>query len=159
MSQLEAKVFLDALNGGRRLVEAPVDVGERWPVVRWGGRPPVNRVTRRLVYKRDDYRCQFCEVVGLMELDHIIPWSAGGPDTSENFRCLCRKCNEDRSNYRTALDSPAIPVTLACDNCIQGWVRIHGFSRYGRCLAGPGVEAYCGNCEEHSYVTDPRRLR
>ncbi len=30
---------------------------------------------------------------GDLSLDHIYPWSLGGPDTVENLRVLCRSCN------------------------------------------------------------------
>ncbi len=137
-----------------------VEVGERWPVVRTGQREPINRLTRRLIYLRDEHRCCFCDRRGLLELDHIVPWSAGGADTSENLRSLCGRCNSERSNFRTDTDRPAIPVTLACDPCVASWVRQFGVARYGRCTpSAAAVTAFCGNCRNYSDVTDPGRLR
>jgi hypothetical protein len=163
MKNIDPPVFAAAL---REVIaeltptESLVKVGERWPVIRTGKRPPVNRMMRRLIYQRDGYTCGFCFKRGLMQLDHIIPWSAGGSDRSDNLRSLCKKCNEERSNYRTESDHSAVPVTLACDVCIDGWIRKYGYSTYGRCIPGaPAVTAFCGNCQSPSYVTDPRRLK
>lgn len=137
-----------------------VEVGERWPVIRTGEREPINRVTRRLINLRDRGRCTFCDKRGLCELDHIVPWSAGGPDTSDNLRNLCHRCNEERSNFRIEGDQLAIPVTLACDPCIKDWIRKHGVTRFGRCFPdAPEIDAFCGNCQTVSIVTDPERLR
>lgn len=138
-----------------------VDAGERWPVTRRGEREPISRLTRRLIYVRDHWTCQFCFAQKqLLALDHIIPWSAGGPDTSDNLRSLCHGCNDERSNYRAEDDLPVMPVTVACDVCVASWVRLHGYSRFGRCIPGaPEIEAFCGDCEQISVVTDRRRLR
>lgn len=137
-----------------------IEVGERWPVVRAGQREPINRLTRRLIYLRDGHRCCFCDRRGPLELDHIVPWSAGGPDTSENLRSLCGGCNSERSNFRTDIDGPAIPVTLACDPCVASWVKRFGLARYGSCVPGAAaVTAFCGNCQNFSDVTEPSRLR
>lgn len=144
-------------------IEFPVDVGERWPVIRTGTRDPIHRGVRKLIYERDDKRCRFCQKRGYgvrLELDHIIPWSAGGPDRSSNLRTLCHSCNEHRSNYRTSGDSLATPVTFACDECIKGWIRQYGMTRYGQVIPGnPEVPAYCGNHAGIGLVTDPRRLK
>lgn len=137
-----------------------VGIGERWPVLRTGQREPISRLTRRLIYLRDEHRCCFCDQRGLLELDHIVPWSAGGPDDSENLRSLCGRCNGERSNYRTIADTLAIPVTLACDHCITHWIKHFGVARYGRCIPdAPAVTAFCGTCQGYGAVTDQSRLR
>lgn len=153
--------FIEALTeAAQPPITAPVDIGQRWPITRTGERTPINRGLRQLIYERDGHRCRFCGHPRHLQLDHIIPWSADGPDISSNFRTLCQQCNEQRSNYRTARDVLAIPVTLACDTCIGDWIRLHGVSRYGRRIPnGPTFTAYCGNCHELSTVTDPARLK
>lgn len=142
-------------------IEFPVEVGERWPVIRTGEREPINRTLRRLIYQRDGKRCRLCGKAGwLFELDHIIPWSAGGPDTSDNLRSVCHACNQARSNYRRSGDALATPVTHACDPCILEWVRRYGMTRYGRVIPGATpIAAYCGSCASTSHVTDSRRLK
>lgn len=51
---------------------------------------------RQLVYERDEFRCVDCGATGDLTLDHIHPWSRGGPDTVENLRVLCRSCNSSK---------------------------------------------------------------
>ena len=31
-----------------------------------------------------------------MHIDHVVPWSAGGSDSSTNLRILCARCNLER---------------------------------------------------------------
>jgi hypothetical protein len=56
---------------------------------------------RRRVYLRDARRCQSCgrsdrEVE--LHIDHIYPWSRGGPSIEENLQLLCRDCNLSKGN-------------------------------------------------------------
>jgi 5-methylcytosine-specific restriction endonuclease McrA len=48
---------------------------------------------RELVMERDRHSCVLCGATEDLTLDHIHPWSKGGPDTYENLRVLCRPCN------------------------------------------------------------------
>ena len=48
---------------------------------------------RAAVYVRDGGVCQECGTDKNLSMDHIKPWSLGGPDTVENLRVLCRPCN------------------------------------------------------------------
>jgi hypothetical protein len=139
----------------------PVAVGERWPVVRTGRiQQTVPRVTRDLVYRRDERTCLLCGTRhGPLQLDHIVPWSAGGPDTSENLRVACQDCNQARSNYRNWSDWPMLPVTALCDACIYRNARCYGVVRYGRVdRYAPATRAFCGHCARIETVTEPSRL-
>ena len=54
-------------------------------------RPRV-RLTRREVFLRDNFTCQYCgrrapEVV--LHADHVQPWIPGGPTSLENLRTAC----------------------------------------------------------------------
>ncbi|MDP3275171.1 MAG: HNH endonuclease [Deltaproteobacteria bacterium] len=56
----------------------------------------VLRLTRRNVYLRDGYSCQYCgrkASAQELNLDHVMPRSRGGPTTWENLVCSCRVCN------------------------------------------------------------------
>jgi HNH endonuclease len=124
---------------------------ERWPLIRLGGRQKISRVVRRLVFERDGGCCLNCGMtltIRTAQLDHIVPWSAGGPDFSENLRILCEPCNADRSNFRTGLDDHAArrpPVALCCIACVH-------LDDQGAEIADPLevtpelVPAYCGWC-------------
>jgi 5-methylcytosine-specific restriction endonuclease McrA len=63
--------------------------------------------TRRNVYRRDGYTCQYCRGrPGLSDLtiDHVIPRSRGGASSWENCVTACRPCNARKAN-RTAHES------------------------------------------------------
>ena len=56
-------------------------------------RPRV-KLTRREVFVRDRYTCQYCGAShGDLTLDHVIPRSKGGAHTWENLVTACRPCN------------------------------------------------------------------
>jgi len=52
--------------------------------------------TRRNVFLRDGYRCQYCNqryTTGDLSLDHVVPRSRGGILNWENAVSCCKKCN------------------------------------------------------------------
>lgn len=54
------------------------------------------RLSRRHVYMRDGYTCQYCgKKPGVKELnlDHVLPRSRGGRSSWENLVTSCRPCN------------------------------------------------------------------
>lgn len=54
------------------------------------------RLSRRNVFLRDDYTCQYCRSrlpVRDLNLDHVLPRCRGGRSTWENLVTSCRKCN------------------------------------------------------------------
>ncbi len=59
----------------------------------------INLRTRFLVMQRDNFKCCLCgaspanDPTVVLHIDHIIPWSKGGPTTFDNLRTLCSKCN------------------------------------------------------------------
>jgi 5-methylcytosine-specific restriction endonuclease McrA len=45
------------------------------------------------------HTCQYCgETEGRMEIDHVVPRSAGGTDTITNLTCSCVDCNRKKGN-------------------------------------------------------------
>ncbi|WP_081871909.1 HNH endonuclease [Nocardia otitidiscaviarum] len=79
-------------------------------------RAPIDRITRVGVYARDGWKCQWCGAAHHLELDHIVPWSAGGSDSPSNLRTLCKSCNEKRSNY--AIETGYKPPKFS-DGCVS----------------------------------------
>jgi len=56
-------------------------------------RPQV-KLTRREVFIRDSYTCQYCGLQTRdLTIDHIIPKSRNGPHTWENLASACKSCN------------------------------------------------------------------
>lgn len=145
----------------------------RHPVIRTGERDPIPLTLRRLVLERDGERCRTCGRTTNLQLDHVMPWSAGGPDTATNLRVLCADCNTTRSNWKMSVTPRLLPVTVCCDECFDDTDRhyrpVH--YRYARdCLrcvpyidARPDLDqasvlAWCGLCEQPAPVTNRLRL-
>ncbi len=58
-------------------------------------------LTRRLVYARDQYTCQYCgnsPGASQLTLDHVLPKSRGGQKTWENIVTACKRCNQRKGN-------------------------------------------------------------
>jgi 5-methylcytosine-specific restriction protein A len=134
---------------------------ERHPVLRTGERGPIDPYKRRLIYERDGYACQHCGASVepdsqrpglLLQLDHVVPWSANGSDRSDNLRSLCGLCNEDRSNFVDDIPPRLIGVARSCYWCARqsGALPDHLLD------VDPGdlekIHAYCGRCGSTSWV-------
>ncbi len=56
------------------------------------------------ILNRDSFKCQACGRSPAVEhgvqlhIDHVVPWSDGGPTTLENLKTLCERCNLGKSN-------------------------------------------------------------
>lgn len=51
------------------------------------------KITRRAVFARDDWTCQYCGSRGNLTVDHVIPRSKGGGSTWDNIVASCAPCN------------------------------------------------------------------
>ncbi|NDB19288.1 MAG: HNH endonuclease [Proteobacteria bacterium] len=59
------------------------------------------RLTRREVFIRDDYTCQYCGLRGReLTLDHVIPRHLGGRHVWDNLVSACRPCNHRKGGKR-----------------------------------------------------------
>lgn len=54
-------------------------------------------LSRRAVFARDDYECQYCGSAA-ENVDHIKPRSKGGTHTWDNVVASCRSCNARKEN-------------------------------------------------------------
>ena len=64
---------------------------------------PEQRVhfSRRTIYKRDNYKCQYCGCkpgTNELTIDHILPRSCGGTTTWENCVLACIGCNSQKAD-------------------------------------------------------------
>lgn len=102
-------------------LEAQGNSDARWPVYRTGEREPIRWAKRLAIYHRDGFQCIECGAArreSELQLDHVIPWSTGGSDRSDNLRSLCRRCNEARGNLNDGSHlQRLVPVTLWCKRC------------------------------------------
>lgn len=153
----------------------------RYPIIRSGERDDIPWVVRCAVYIRDDATCQSC---GLhrprpSELDHIVPWSAGGCDHAHNLRLTCMPCNQNRSNHHDHAEHFAKrSVTWWCCYCYptdHEWTRhasgacvedclvprIHDGSWYWAMdpvdVDSAAEFVFCAHCRDYGY-TEPRCL-
>jgi 5-methylcytosine-specific restriction endonuclease McrA len=64
---------------------------------------PRHEVTRRGVFQRDQYSCQYCGVKfspasNKLTMDHVIPVSRGGRKAWENLVTSCCSCNHRKAD-------------------------------------------------------------
>lgn len=51
---------------------------------------------KRVVFGRDEGRCQQCGSTELLQFDHVIPFTMGGSNEPENLQLLCSRCNREK---------------------------------------------------------------
>ncbi len=51
------------------------------------------RITRRALFARDGWRCQYCGDTSRLTVDHVVPRSRGGSSGWENMVTACAPCN------------------------------------------------------------------
>lgn len=64
-------------------------------------RKGMSKKSRFEVFKRDGFRCQYCGATpprAVLEVDHIVPVSAGGKNTVGNLLTSCFDCNRGKSD-------------------------------------------------------------
>ena len=62
-------------------------------------RPQV-RLSRREVFLRDGYTCQYCGLKSReLTLDHVIPRHRGGKHIWDNLVSACKSCNHRKGNH------------------------------------------------------------
>jgi 5-methylcytosine-specific restriction endonuclease McrA len=64
------------------------------------------KITRRAVFARDGWECQYCGRRGSLTMDHVIPRSKGGDTSWENVVACCATCNRrkgDRSVQQSGM--------------------------------------------------------
>ena len=77
-------------------LEAPSVVRlRRFVKVPFRARAPL---TRRAVFARDGWSCQYCGKAA-ENLDHVIPRSRGGEHIWENVVAACRRCNAKKESH------------------------------------------------------------
>ena len=102
----------------RRRLEARVDLAAKVDQTMTESHPPGGRseggnakrtrhvpaAVAREVYARDRGQCSFVSVAGrrcgcraFLELDHVMPWAAGGASTVANLRPRCRAHNQEHA--------------------------------------------------------------
>src|SRR3984957_18560628 len=60
------------------------------------------KITRRAVFARDDWTCQYCGARSNLTVDHVIPRSKGGPSSWDNIVASCAPCNRRKGDRTPA---------------------------------------------------------
>ena len=60
------------------------------------------KITRRAVFARDGWTCQYCGARSNLTVDHVIPRSKGGTSTWENIVASCAPCNRRKGDLLPA---------------------------------------------------------
>lgn len=64
-------------------------------------RDPIPAQLRFRILQRDGFRCRYCGRSSpdgaVLHVDHVIPFSAGGPTTEDNLMTSCEQCNLGKS--------------------------------------------------------------
>jgi len=95
----------EIVENGRGYIRTPSSVFPRPSVIRLANmvhRPrPRVKLTKREIFRRDDYACQYCgQTVPRPTIDHIMPRYRGGEYSWENLVTACPQCNR-RKGGRT----------------------------------------------------------
>lgn len=56
------------------------------------------KITRRAVFARDRWTCQYCGSRGNLTVDHVVPRSKGGVSAWENIVTSCAPCNRRKGD-------------------------------------------------------------
>src|SRR5579884_1446497 len=56
------------------------------------------KITRRAVFARDEWTCQYCGSRSNLTVDHVIPRSKGGTSSWENIVASCAPCNRRKGD-------------------------------------------------------------
>jgi 5-methylcytosine-specific restriction endonuclease McrA len=104
--------------------------------------------TRKLVFSRDGFRCQYCGIGISMKTgtrDHVMPLSHGGPDVLANVVTACRDCN-GRKDARTPdeagmklLSQPRSLTDAEKIQCVLKTVRSKERETWFDCLRRNGI--------------------
>ncbi len=90
------------------------------------------KITRRAVFARDEWTCQYCGSRSKLTVDHVIPRSKGGTSGWENIVASCAPCNRrkgDQLPRQAGMDllrTPHVPraeifIHVASPTIPQAW--------------------------------------
>jgi 5-methylcytosine-specific restriction endonuclease McrA len=91
------------------------------------------KITRRAVFARDRWTCQYCgHERGNLTVDHVIPRSKGGASTWDNIVTCCAPCNRRKGdrlprqakmvpNRKPKAPNPSIFIHVAAPSIPAAW--------------------------------------
>jgi 5-methylcytosine-specific restriction endonuclease McrA len=66
------------------------------------------KITRRAVFARDGWTCQYCGSRSTLTVDHVVPKSKGGGSNWENIVASCAPCNRRKGD--SSPDQAGMPL-------------------------------------------------
>ncbi len=100
----------------------------------------ISRSLRRQVTKRAGGRCEYCQtllaIVVEMEIDHIIPASAGGRTVLDNLCLACTSCNAFKRDFQVAIDPETGEQVSLFNPRLQVWTEHFAWSEDGTSVNG-----------------------
>lgn len=87
-------------------------------------RKPISKRVRFEVFKRDRFMCQYCGQTPpavVLEVDHVLPVSAGGTNALHNLVSACFDCNRGKAAglLSSVPESVAVQAELAAEKIAQ----------------------------------------
>jgi 5-methylcytosine-specific restriction endonuclease McrA len=90
------------------------------------------KITRRAVFARDDWTCQYCGSRSNLTVDHVVPRSKGGSSSWDNIVASCAPCNRRKGNAmlrqsgmqlrrRPSTPSPDVFIQVASPTIPAAW--------------------------------------
>jgi len=88
--------------------------------------PKLPTELREQVRNRAEHLCEYCHTSESWQyvkftLDHVVPLSEGGSETSDNLALACFHCNRRKSNNQTATDPDSGVVVPLFNPRTQIW--------------------------------------
>lgn len=56
------------------------------------------RIWRKHIKEEWNHQCAYCGSNENLTIDHVVPQSKGGTDTTKNVVCCCHSCNQSKSH-------------------------------------------------------------
>lgn len=56
------------------------------------------RIWRKQIREKWQHKCAYCESDKNLTIDHVIPQSKGGTDSTFNVVCCCKMCNQSKAH-------------------------------------------------------------
>lgn len=86
----------------------------------------INAILRERIRHQAGNRCGYCLgrqelVLGVLEIDHILPAAAGGSDDEDNLWLACRACNNAKGSRKDAIDPLTGQVVPLFNPRKQNW--------------------------------------
>jgi 5-methylcytosine-specific restriction endonuclease McrA len=90
------------------------------------------KITRRAVFARDGWECQYCGARTSLTVDHVIPRSKGGGSDWENIVASCAPCNRRKGDrlphqvgmhprVKPRMPNPTVFIQLASPTIPATW--------------------------------------